>query len=525
MINGTGFKMRLFVSKVPAFLLSGLVAISFLAGCSTIDSKAPPAKSVSPAKLHSDLRTIEALRPQIVTLDEELHKFRQGGGWQARGFFDAEETREIETLLFRFTTYHTALWDMVQSYGGPEADFTGSDNERKAHLLSAFTMLLLANHTAYLVTEFANDPIAIKQINQAYYRSGILFGTHDTARINVTGSDKRQAVVNDKRLYASAKADPDSYLSQLAESDPAFAALIEELPALMDQVDERLAQVAKIYGSNLAAKLDAELDKESQHKILYSIRSVTFKDVSRLKSPDAHLVQFTDAQKQQVYDLLEPGDLILTYTAGYMSSVFIPGAFKHGITYIGTPEQRQALALSPDDLSVDQVYQPELLISNLENMRLDDGKQADMIEAVAEGVIFNNVSHIMDTHINRMLVLRPRLSEVERRSFLVEIFSYLGNGYDFRFDFSDATYQVCTEVIYRGIDGKGHIEFSLTERAGHATLSADDVALYYLNATPPAFDFVLYAEEDPMSDNYQARVLVGNEGSERVAALMEEQKE
>ena len=104
------------------------------------------------------------------------------------------------------------------------------------------------------------------------------------------------------------------------------------------------------------------------------------------------------------------------------------------------------------------------------------------------------------------------------------IYSYLGDGYDFRFDFSDATYQVCTEVIYRAIDGKGAIDFTLTERAGHETLSADDVANYYLETNPPAFDFVLYVEEDPGSKDHQAMVLVGNEGAKRLAALMAEQK-
>jgi hypothetical protein len=64
---------------------------------------------------------------------------------------------------------------------------------------------------------------------------------------------------------------------------------------------------------------------------------VVFKDVSRLKSPTARLVRFSDEQKARVYGLLRPGDLILTYTAGYSSDVFIPGAFKHGITFVGTP--------------------------------------------------------------------------------------------------------------------------------------------------------------------------------------------
>ena len=86
--------------KILSFLILGVVALFLIEGCSTMGSKGPPAESVSPWKLHSDLRTIESLRPQLTTLDEELHEFRQSSGWQTRGFFTAEETREIESLLF-----------------------------------------------------------------------------------------------------------------------------------------------------------------------------------------------------------------------------------------------------------------------------------------------------------------------------------------------------------------------------------------------------------------------------------------
>ena len=206
-----------------------------------------------------------------------------------------------------------------------------------------------------------------------------------------------------------------------------------------------------------------------------------------------------------------------------MSSVFIPGAFKHGITFIGSPQQRKSLALTPQDLPPSERFQEDVLARNLQQMTLENGSQADMIEAVAEGVIFNNLGHIMDTHINRMLVLRPKFSGTEQRAYLAGIFSYLGDGYDFRFDFSDSTYQVCTEVIYRELDGKAGTRFSLTERAGHPTLSADDISNYYLESTPPAFDFVLYAEEDLASVGHDAKILVGATGAARVKELMQEQ--
>ncbi len=248
------------------------------------------------------------------------------------------------------------------------------------------------------------------------------------------------------------------------------------------------------------------------------MRSFLFKAVSRLKNPSAHVVVFSDAQKQQIFELLQPGDLVLTYTAGYMSDVFIPGAFKHGITYIGTADERKSIALSADVLPPDERFDSQKLQANLQVLTLPDGKRADMIEAVAEGVIFNNLEHIMDTHVNRMLVLRPRLSRAEQAMFIAEIYSYLGDGYDFKFDFADASQQVCTEVIYRAINGKGSINFALTERAGHETLSADDIANYHLDTS--SFDFVLLAETDPDSKNNEALVFVGAEGEKRIEALM-----
>ena len=126
----------------------------------------------------------------------------------------------------------------------------------------------------------------------------------------------------------------------------------------------------------------------------------------------------------------------------------------------------------------------------------------------------------MDTHINRMLVLRPRLSDEERAAFLVEVYSYLGDEYDFRFDFADASRQVCTEVIYRALNGKGSIDFELTVRAGHETLSADDIVNYHLAPNSQAFDFVLFVKADPQGKKNEALIFLGPDGEHRLESLM-----
>jgi hypothetical protein len=143
-----------------------------------------------------------------------------------------------------------------------------------------------------------------------------------------------------------------------------------------------------------------------------------------------------------------------------------------------------------------------------------------MIEAVAEGVIFNNLSYIMDTHINRMLVLRPRLNDKEKTEFLAGVFTWLGDPYDFRFDFTDASRQVCTEVIYRALDGKGGIAFTLTNRAGHETLSADDIVRYHIESESRLFELILFAEENTNAQHHEAVILEGPNGERRIKALM-----
>ncbi len=495
-----------------------LTVVTIATGCTGVGHKETLQKpAITETSLASELSIIQTTTPHLVELDTEFANLPNPADL-GRDYFNARETEEIEGLLFRFQAIQTTLWDMVDSYGGLDADFPADELDTKAHVLSITATLLLASHTAFIVARFADEPMAIAQLNEAYFRSEIPFGSYDRMRVNATAPDLLEAVTRSKVLYAKEMADPHSALATLARNDAQYASLIAQIPALQDVAESRLQQVARHFPSYSEAERIASEDKAGQHKTLYALRSFLFKEVSRLKSPTAHVVVFSDAQKQKIFSLLRPGDMVLTYTAGYMSDVFIPGAFKHGITYIGTPEQRQSMGLSASELPRDEQFADQETTVKLQASSLPDGTRADMIEAVAEGVIFNDLAHIMDTHINRMLVLRPRLSEAERATFLVEVYSYLGDGYDFRFDFADASQQVCTEVIYRALNGKGSIDFVLTERAGHETLSADDIVNYHLDSN--AFDFVLLVETDPDSNNNEALVFVGPEGERRVAALM-----
>ena len=496
-----------------------ILACAIISGCT---GKRPASDfqkaAITEGSLAANLRIIQTIQPHLAELDDEFDHLPQPGDL-GRDYFSTQEIDHIEGLLFRFLANQTTLWDMVNSYGGLDADFPEDELDTKAHVLSMSASLLLASHTAFIVARFADDPLTIAQLNEAYYRSEIPFGSYDRMRVNATLPQLLISTSSIKVLYDKEMSDPHSAMSTLVHNAPEYAELISQIPALQNLAETRLQQVAQLFPSHRSTEILAEKDAGLQHKTLYAIRAFLFKEVSRLKEPTAHVAVFSDAQKKKILSLLKPGDLILTYTAGYMSDVFIPGAFKHGITYIGTPDMRESIGLSATGLPPDERFNIEELAVNLQQSALPDGKQANMIEAVAEGVIFNDLEHIMDTHINRMLVLRPRLSDTERATFLIEVFSYLGDGYDFRFDFADASMQVCTEVIYRAINGKGGIDFVLTERGGHETLSADDIVNYHLDTE--VFDFVMFVETDPDSKNNEALLFVGMEGEIRFKKLMD----
>lgn len=504
-----------FRSLLPAFGI-----LLFLSACAEVADAPPGAAFVAPEILIRDRDRVAQLATELEELEAEWRQFHARGEWTERGYFDAEEARQVEGLMFRSTSVLTTLRGIADIYGGETARFGDDPASVRAEYLSTASAFLIANHSAALVLEFADDRIAKRQLNQAYYRAEIPPGLYDKLLLSVTAPALGSAIA---AAQLTDPGDPSVRRASAAGTDgedvgwTGFKLTVDDWAEL---ARTRLRAVTEERPPDLVVREQVLVDRVASSRSLYLLRAIVFTDVSRLKAPSAHLVHFSADQKAAVYAAMEPGDLILTYTAGYVSSVFIPGVFKHAITYVGSPEQRAELALSALDLPGEEQAFEGRLREDLARLRLNDGTAADVIEAVAEGVIFNNLAHLMDTHVNRLLVLRPRLGEPERRRALAEVFTYLGDGYDFRFDFADATYQVCTELVYRSLNGKGDIDFELTERAGHMTLSADDIVRAYLEDSPRTLDFVVYAEEAQEAGDHAARLFFGSAGEARVNELL-----
>ena len=142
--------------NLRALFIACLAACIIAAGCSaTPPTKAPKETAITQASLVSNLHTLQTIAPQLNVLDTEFASLPRPGEL-GRDYFNARETDEIEGLLFRFLAIQTTLWDMVDSYGGLDADLPADELDTKAHVLSITATLLLASHTSFVVARFAD---------------------------------------------------------------------------------------------------------------------------------------------------------------------------------------------------------------------------------------------------------------------------------------------------------------------------------------------------------------------------------
>ena len=481
-------------------------------------------------RLALDFKRLQSFSEELKDMAREIARLQEYFGLKERGFFTSDEHDKIELLLFRYLLCRDSLWDFVNYYQNYADLFSASESQAKGFLIGFSAAQHLAFYSSTLVATFVDEPKVIAKLNEAYYRSDIPKNTYNKLFENITSVKNLKALRAAAQIFSEEFNNPNSAVSKVAAANFEYRSLVLHAKQLMLDADNQISDVLK-----KTAILLPDVRNQLRHTVimsyvkklregvgdnLYILRGLLFTNVSRLKSPISSSVTFGSDQIKQIKSMLEPGDVILTYKDGYMSNIFLPGVFKHGITYVGSPEQRRACGLTQDVTEKIPKSKQRKLLHDFAFERLASGHEADLIEAVAEGVIFSSLERLLEEPITRFVVLRPRLNRNERVKNLLTVFLLLGSSYDFKFDFNEATYQCCTEVIYRALNNLGPIQFTLTKRLGLPTLSADDIIHYYLTSNSESFEFILLIGDNSESSSNHAIFFTGLDGKQRLESLM-----
>jgi hypothetical protein len=185
---------------------------------------------------------------------------------------------------------------------------------------------------------------------------------------------------------------------------------------------------------------------------------------------------------------LKPGDILLERENWFLSNIFLPGFWKHGILYVGTNADLAALGLTKHPAvarHLPEFNRPDHL-----------GFEKRLIEAISDGVVMNSMEEATDA--DYVCALRPRLTEDQIKQVIVTAFSHVGKAYDFNFDFQTADKIVCTELLYRAF--KDFLPINLQRVMGRWAFSADDLLKTFLASKAQSdadLDFVFFLDSDP----------------------------
>lgn len=348
------------------------------------------------------------------------------------------------------------------------------------------TRRVRTEHDVRLASLVVEDPVLWRAMNQSFHRSNIPRGTCDRLLHTVTASDAAP-------FAGDIREDVNGIIRRRGVVSPAFENSVRHSAPL-----ELVAATRYAFSDHF-----------------HDGQKLVAAGIAPIKNPALHPLDISPDQRSQIRQSLQPGDVLLTYSAGYVSNWFIPGRFKHVATFVGTDEDRRNAGLPSEALLAVAGTNTQRLVQVLDQTAIGSGEAADVVEAVTEGVRLNSFDRMLTSRVSQLVVLRPHLSAHERAEQIADVLSYVGDEFDFSFDLTDASDQICTELVYRSLQGRGGFDLDLTQYAGRRTLLPDDILDYALHRGRDQFTCILAvceASEKP-------RILLGAEAHAWIASI------
>lgn len=431
------------------------------------------------ARLDGDERALAAVITGLDELEARFRKFERALLAGEKSYYRQEDDDEMRRMLVTYLSYRTALLRLAWFY--QRNDQIADEPARLRALLLHYTAAAVAyDFSARFVLAFDGQELAIKKLNEGEPRWDLPAGTYDAIRANLGHVSHRAWLEQGWRHYHETR--PAWERAGLVATGPHadFHRAIATAGANTAHLAEKLLR----YKLQTAAA-DVRKFVGGGYYRASSAVSTLIGD-AKLREPTRDIGLITDAQVAALRPRLQPGDILIERRNWYLSNAFLPGYWPHAALYVGTAGDLRALGADTD---------PRVR-KHLGAFARGDatGHAFAVIEAVSEGVVFTSLEHSVG-EADSVTVLRPRLTPEERREVVARAFSHAGKPYDFDFDFFSSDKLVCTEVVYRALNG--YIDFPLVEILGRRTLPALEIVRYWTQPAGAAkLEFVLFLDGD-----------------------------
>jgi uncharacterized protein YycO len=393
------------------------------------------------SSLTSALQNLEKDQPEQMTINTAIK----------RGYFLPEEDDELWSLISRFLTVRSGFWDVVHdmsSHFSDDIKNVKTLDDWRYFLLGYASSCQLVRMARLLIDKMANHKLVQQKINEGASQHRIERKVF--TQIFQSLSDTDNAI---KMQYMMNFIESNQMFIHSLESDKYVGEIVKNLKTLEESLHPSQLAFIKLriqYLWHALTRRGAVSKKTTSFFILEKAGRV-IADIGGNENSRVTLVV-----QDQLSEILQTGDVIITRHDLVASNLFLPGYWPHAALYIGSDKDRESLNIQVDQ-DIAERWSDKIRI----------------LEAKSDGVLFRPLSEALG--VDELVIIRPNLTSEELAQGLARAVQHEGKGYNFDFDFFSSNQLVCTEVVFRAYDGLGEINFDLIERVGRLSISAEDL--------------------------------------------------
>ncbi len=202
---------------------------------------------------------------------------------------------------------------------------------------------------------------------------------------------------------------------------------------------------------------------------------------------------------------MEPGDVLLQRREWFATNIGIPGYWTHSALYIGSLDDVNTffsqLPEFENDLPSEYIAKEFPAVYEQLRDNDSDGHKRCVIEVKSPGVIITSFEQTAGC--DALAVLRPTLSPQQKWQMVTQAMKYFGLPYDYNFDFSTDGSLVCSELIYKALEGLPDISLEATMTNGRLLFTPNQFIEKFdreLESERQSFEFVLFWDGDEKTE-------------------------
>lgn len=383
-----------------------------------------------------------------------------------RGYFTPSEDEEVRHLLVSYWQSRNALIELVVAlheraarHDDREALSESQQRDRAAAFLVAWAgALVLVDAARFLRANCGDRPVVLQKLNEPEPHFGIPAGTYDRIQASLTSPVHAWHLYHAREFWNQNR----DFLIEVScgsELEPLIE-LVERHQALRE-VDLQRYAAARM---RVRARQAGTAGRDLIGRALYGLQKAVSRLISDRYTLRGHSPHLPADIARRLEQLIRPGDVFINRKDHALTNYFLPGYWPHAAFYLGRTDELDRMGLA-----IHENARPRWR----RLLECDAANAGRVVEAMKDGVWIRSLASPFAA--DAIAVIRPRLTEPDVTAAIARALFHDGKPYDFDFDFTRSDRLVCTEVVYRSLEGLADVRFSLTRRAGRMTLAAEDL--------------------------------------------------